>query len=429
MHEYKVGDVFTPNDQPTITYVIRAGRSLEQGLRDHFETKNVVVSISGPSKTGKTVLIRNVLDMDYVIPLSGSSTKSIEDFFNQIFNWIEVPVERSTSTNRSVGASASASGGGELGLPLFAKGKADLSGSAQGEVAKGTTEVSAENPFQKIVREIGNSDFTVFVDDFHYIPDDTQVELAKVIKSLSENGVRICTASVPHRAEDVVRANPELRGRLAGVDITEWHEEDLIKIAEQGFEALNIELDNTTVSRLAEFAHGSPQLMQVLCLNLCRSLGVRKTQEEKQRIEVGDAAFDEALEVTATFANSAKLTQTLHSGPKVKGQPRMQYDFKDGTRGDVYRAILLGITADPVRKEFSYDEIYNRVKEVCVSEYPTGQSMSQSLTYMNNLVEKMFQSNIYFEWDEENLYIVDPYLAFYLRCSGKLRELGSVKPS
>lgn len=424
---FKVSEVFTPNDQPDITYVVRSGRSLENDLKDHFDTKNVVVSISGPSKTGKTVLLRNVLDMDFVISLSGSAIKNTQDFFEQIFNWIEVPIEESKTTGATTGLGGGASASGEAKLPLFAKGKA--AGHVSGSKTLSSSETSniPKNPFQRIIKEIANSEFSVFVDDFHYIPSDQQIELAKIIKGLAENGVRILTASVPHRAEDVVRANPELRGRMAGIDISEWEIEDLRKIAIQGFKALYIRLDDATIETLASHSHGSPQLMQTLCLNLCRSLSVREKKVEEMFFEVSKEILDEALETTSSFANSAKLTQILHGGPKVKGQPRMEYDFVDGSRGDVYRCILLAITQDPIQKEFTYDEIYARVKAVCKNESPTGQSISQSLTYLNNIVESNFEKNSYFEWDDERLYIIDPYLAFYLRCSRKLEDLGNRK--
>ena len=424
----KVSEVFIPNDQPTVTYVIRSGRSLEVDLREHFDTKNTVVSISGPSKTGKTVLLRNVLDMEYVISLSGSSIDAVTDFYDQIFNWIEIPVDEEDSQSTTTELAGRASGGGEIGIPLVAKGKANAELEAGRSWSRTKKSRLPNNPFQRIIKEIGNSDFTIFVDDFHYISENIQVELAKIVKGLAENGVRICTASVPHRSEDVVRANPELRGRLAGVDITEWDEEDLIQIANQGFRELNVKIADETIRRLSKYAHGSPQLMQLLCLNLCRSIGIKQSQDSMVEIDVSQERLAEALEVTSTFANSGKITQMLHSGPKVKGQPRMQYQFTDGTRGDVYRAILLGITADPVQKEFTYDDIYNRVRGVCTKEYPTGQSISQSLTYMNNIVEKISDRNSYFEWDDERLYIVDPYLAFYLRCSNKISELGAEVP-
>lgn len=58
--------------------------------------------------------------------------------------------------------------------------------------------------------EIGNSDFVVLIDDFHYMPRDVQTEAAKFLKEAVRLGVRICAAAVRHRGDNVVRANPDL---------------------------------------------------------------------------------------------------------------------------------------------------------------------------------------------------------------------------
>ena len=58
-----------------------------------------------------------------------------------------------------------------------------------------------------------------------------QTEIGKQIKAAAETGVRICTASVPHRKDDVVRSNPELRGRVTGIDSDYWNENELAQIA------------------------------------------------------------------------------------------------------------------------------------------------------------------------------------------------------
>ncbi len=65
-----IQQIFAPNDTPTVTYVDRGYRMLEQKIRDYYEIPNVVVSVSGPSKSGKTVLIKKVVPEDYLIPSS-----------------------------------------------------------------------------------------------------------------------------------------------------------------------------------------------------------------------------------------------------------------------------------------------------------------------------------------------------------------------
>ena len=117
----------------------------------------------------------------------------------------------------------------------------------------------------------------MFIDDFHYITKDVQKELGQQIKEAAESGVRIVVASVPHRADDVVRSNTELRGRVTAIDTDYWKEEELAQIAYQGFQELNMDIAPPIMRRLTTESFGSPQLMQAIGLNFCFESGVRET--------------------------------------------------------------------------------------------------------------------------------------------------------
>lgn len=54
-------DVFTPNEFPEHTYIERPKEELERKLKNALATPNVVVSIAGPSKSGKTVLTKKLV--------------------------------------------------------------------------------------------------------------------------------------------------------------------------------------------------------------------------------------------------------------------------------------------------------------------------------------------------------------------------------
>ena len=60
----RVFDVFTPTGVPTHTYVDRREHNLEMQLRNAIRTPGMIASLSGPSKSGKTVLIRKVIDQE-----------------------------------------------------------------------------------------------------------------------------------------------------------------------------------------------------------------------------------------------------------------------------------------------------------------------------------------------------------------------------
>ncbi len=278
--------------------------------------------------------------------------------------------------------------------------------------------------FSQVSREIGGSGFVIFIDDFHYIPKIVQSEVAKQVKSIAERGVRVCTASVPHRSDDVVRSNPELRGRLASVDCGYWQPSDLIKIAQQGFEALNFNVSRNNIERLAREAFGSPQLMQTLCLNFCFEIDARERKKDRRDLTVENKTLENVLVRSSMFADYSTLVEKLHGGPKERGTERKPFVFSGGSTGDVYRAVLLGLSQEPATQTFSYDDILARVKLISTDAPPVGSSISASLQQMQKIAEKIAPESEILEWDEDTLNIIEPYFLFYLRCSDKLQSLG-----
>ena len=418
----KVEEVFTPNEVPTVTYVTREEHRLEEMLRDAIGMKNTVASISGPSKSGKTVTLNKVIDSDFVINLSGSNIKSIIDLWRQIFAWIGEPIEVTKTSDTGFEIGIKARGGGEVAIPLIAKGKAEAEASGGLSHASGENRTVPIDPYEVIAKEIGESEFLIFIDDFHYIEKSVQKEIAQCIKTLSERGVNFCLASVPHRSDDAVRANSELRGRLAAVDFSYWEEGELTKIAVQGFDALNLDISNDVIYKLAKESSGSPQLMQLLCRNLCQEVQIRERQKERAKIDIDGKKLYQILERASQFANFSSILRAMHSGPKIRGSERKQFEFIDKSKGDVYRAILLAIRMDPRALTFKYDDILERVRSVCNGESPTGSSITSSLSQMEEIAAASSGDTI-IDWDEDVLTIVEPYFLFYLRCSSKIEQL------
>jgi hypothetical protein len=98
------------------------------------------------------------------------------------------------------------------------------------------------------------------------MPRKVQGQVANILKEAVRLGVKICTAAVHHRGDDVVRANPELRGRVKSIDLNYWTKPELVEIAKLGFKALKVDFDESVIQRFALESAGSPQLMQQICL-------------------------------------------------------------------------------------------------------------------------------------------------------------------
>jgi hypothetical protein len=418
--------VFTPTDVPTLTYVERASRNFEADLRDALNIPKMIVSISGPSKSGKTVLVTKVVAPENLIHIYGASIKTSEDLWSNVLTWMGGPIEKTETAGLNIGGEISATVGGKGGIPLIAEAKTDVKGSVSANGSRSTTKKYSTIGLDAIVREIGESTYVVFIDDFHYIERDVREEIGRQIKAAAEKGIRICTASVPHRSDDVVRSNPELRGRVTAIDMSYWTPQELEQIAFRGFRELNVDLAPAVIQTLANEAFGSPQLMQAICLNFCFEKGVTETQNVHERIEIESGILQQIFERTSITTDYSTMLNVLHAGPKQRGIERKQFNFTDGTRGDVYRCVLLAAKADPPSLSFPYEDIMRRVRQVCADESPVGSSVVESLSQMSKLA-KTVQTAPVIEWDEDVLDIVEPYFLFFLRCSPHLARLA--KPS
>lgn len=416
-------EVFTPNDIPTVTYVDRPEHKLEAKLRDFYRMPNMVVSVSGPSKSGKTVLVRKVVPDDCLITVRGASIQSSEELWNRVLDWMGEPLETAESTSTVNELSGGAEGGGKIGIPLVVEGHAKGTVGVKRGWSGGQSKTFRRNGLEQVIKDIAKSDFVVFIDDFHYIKPSVRDDIGRQIKAAAESGVKILTASVPHRADDVVRSNPELRGRVVGITLEPWNLSDLTQIARKGFQALNVDLAPSIERRFAEEAFGSPQLMQSICLNLALVLDTKETRRDFARVEVDTNKVADTLRRTSAFADFSKMLRDLHIGAKTRGTERKEHDLIDGTKGDVYRAILLAMKQEPAKLSFTYDEITTRVKESCVGDAPTGSSVNAALAQMHTIAEILQPGASPLSWDDPTLDIVDPYFLFFLRCSDKLRQI------
>ena len=360
----KLTEVFTPSSVPTYTYVDRSKHQFEEQLREALKVPNRIISLSGPSKSGKTVLLRKVINRDNLIELSGSSINGVDGFWSNILSWMELPSERAVSRSTSAEVKLTGKVSGEVGIPVIAQGSVEGAVDAAGKKATETKATFPQANLNAVAREIADSNYTVFVDDFHYIPASVRPDIARQIKAGAERGIRFCTASVPHRSDDVVRSNPELVGRVKAIDLKYWDNEELAELADKGFGALNVKLGQNMIPQLVQEAFRSPQLMQSLCLDFGFEAKIESTFLTPASIDLSPSTMARVFERTSTTMDFSSLLDSLHGGPRSRGIDRNKFALSDGTRGDVYRCVLLALQQDPGRLAITYDEMLQRVRRV-----------------------------------------------------------------
>lgn len=418
-------EVFTPNDFPTYTYVEREGENFEEALFQALATPRQVASVSGPSKSGKSVLVKRVVKQDCVIMVSGAEIHTENDLWSIVLDNIDQPTTTTESFTSTDTSQRQTQAELEAGVPSMFKlgaGQSDQNSLAN---ATAKTVTYGRGTLQEVADVIGDSDYVVFIDDFHYIDPTLQQNIARQIKTGSERGIRIVVALVPHRSDDVVRTNAELRGRVRHINMDFWSAAELAQIAIRGFATMNVRIEPEIAYDLANEACGSPQLMQTLCLQVCFAAGFDEASDEPLDLPYDDKIKQAILRQSASTADYSSLVEAFHRGAIPRGTVRSTYKFTDGSTGDVYRAVLLAIAQSPPQLGIMYAELLSRVQSVCDGESPPGSSIKAALQQIHRIAFERHSDQRIVEWDNDTLNIVDPYLLFYLRASSKLSALGT----
>lgn len=331
--------------------------------------------------------------------------------FHQIGTPIGVVSNNESNSKVTLGATAKASGS-----VFVAKAEAGINASGEMGTKEATTKTSAVDHLQLLIVEMSGSDFVLFIDDFHYMGAEVQEEVAREIKEAIDKGVKIVCASVPHHSEDVLRANSDLRGRIASLNFDYWPVESLKQIARQGFNVLNVDLPGKVLDKMVEEVAGSPQLMQSLCLNTALELGVRGTAASATAVPDSQEFYSNVCARTVVGADYSGTVEKLEEGPKTRGTDRIQYRLKDGKVGDVYTIVLQSIAIDPPKLHIRYAELTDRVKAICEDEVPSGSSLIGACGHISQLANDGAARPI-IEWDtaEDVFDIRDPYLLFFIR--------------
>jgi len=421
----QAAEVFTPGGFPIHTYVPRHEARYDRELQDALIISNTVISINGPSKSGKTVLTKKIVESrnELLVEIFGGDIESVPQFWVNIAGKIGVRLGINESNATQVSAQLTGKTGISGGLLSVISASGEVGAQAGGQFTSTKTDGFISDIKEEVILQLLRTQSAVFLDDFHYIDPSLQAGIAKSIKHAVQRGVRIITASALHKSNVIIRELTELQGRVTSIDLPYWEVADLKEIAYKGFGLLNIEPATEFIDIAAIEAAGSPQLMQSICLNAC--IETRNLETQIQPIYL--APTEEQRR--AIFHRVSRMTphkptfDVMLSGPDTRGTERKIYNFLDSTNGDVYKTILKAIKKDPPRLSFPVDELIGRINSICTSgEHPTRSSVTSSCRYIYEEVKTRRPNENCIDWDptEDVFDVVDPYLLFFIRWSGAL---------
>ena len=411
---HRATSVFVPGGMPSLTYVDRAGRELEKRLAAVSDNLCKLVTLTGATKSGKTVLTNKVFPRAAgAVWVDGGSIGSEADLWSTILDALGGATNIEKIDEREIDFRGRGDVRAKAGLPLF--GEAEIQGEVEAarKRSKGTKTTLAKSPRASALAELRRSKTPLVIDDFHYLDRTLQGSVVRALKPLVFEGLPAICIAIPHRRYDAVKVEREMTGRLEPIDVPAWSVSELAEIPQIGFPLLNVRIDAAVTSQLAEEAQGSPHLMQEFCKRLASHNGIVQTSPHV--IEISSVPRDLFGNIAAEMGKV--VYDKLKKGPRQRSD-RKQRPLLQGGTADTYEAVLRGLSKiSPGLDKVDYEQLRAAIRGLLKSDVPQAHEISRVLEKMSEIASNDEASTPVLDWDkdERELHITDPFFAFILK--------------
>ncbi len=414
-HMIKYSDIFVPGGFPRHTYNPRVDLQLEQRLSEARENLCKLVTVTGHTKSGKTVLTRKVFPPEESVWIDGGTISEEADFWSLVIDQLDLFQGTQEQSQSGTASTIGGKGSAEANF-LIAKGAGEINASLTKNRADTVTKSRSLSSRSVALKGLREGRIPLVIDDFHYLPNDLQGSIVRALKPLIFDGLPIIIIAIPHRRYDAMKVEREMTGRISPLPIPVWNAEELRFIPETGFGLLGYRVELAFAERLANEALGSPHLMQDFCRTLCR------TQELPQASWVSPSLPFDDNDIHSAFSEVAEtigrpIFEKLARGPRQRTD-RVERELKDGRKVDIYQLVLHGLAhIKPGLVTLEYEDLRSAIRDVSSSAIPQLHEVARVLKHMATIAATDQSSTpvIDFEEEEKKLHITDPFFAFYLR--------------
>ena len=246
------------------------------------------------------------------------------------------------------------------------------------------------------------------VEDFHYLHPTVKMTIFQQWKTFIDNEVSVIVVGTTHHAVDLAYANRDLVGRIAQIDLSNWSQPDLEKIAIQGFNVLKLKVSEVITSVISKEAAGLPIIVQEACSELLLARGIREILPGEMQVSFQRKDVYTALHNVAKnhYSQFEAIYQRLIIGPRKKAR-----------KYDTYEIVMATFAQDPLTFCLKRHELDERLRELAIpdSKRPPVTSVDGTLRALGGFQKRNGIDLL--EWSEVEhcLYILEPAFLFYLR--------------
>ena len=395
-------EVFKPGGTPLVTYVSRARLRLEDQLRSGLEREHSFTVVSGPTKTGKTVLCRRVLGDRKIVEIDGGQVRTLDEFWTHVAYRLNLPSSASKSRTKGVIWTGVVEASASF-LKLFGvKTSVSRAESDQRNFTASYTNIPVIASIARLLEE----EQTILIEDFHYIEAEVQRAILRSLKNAVARGLHVVLLAVPHRAFDPVTVEAELSGRVEHIELPSWSAEDLAEIAERGFSELKLAVPSNVQRKICEDGFGNPLVVQDLCLRISERIGAG----DGSGFDGEDLAHIYDAVVGGMGTRRYERLGQARAGANYPTRVRM----KAGHEEALPAAVLAAIARLGPKASNPLEEICASL-EVLVQDALTIEQIEATLAQIGAVGAEGGAPSLEWLAGEQVLVITDPYLLFYLK--------------
>jgi hypothetical protein len=267
-----------------------------------------------------------------------------------------------------------------------------------------------------------NSHKTIILENFHYLNDDKQRQLAFDLRTFQELGVRFVILGVWREKNRLAQFNGDLVDRVHEVPVEPWLSADFDKVAAKGELELNIQFSTEVLKACKDASFSSIGVFQELLKQTCAAAGVKETQSE--RVLISDMKTFETAAQGKAYDYATRHERALES--IASGNPG------GGGRGDSVPLFLPYYLVRVICEE-GYDGLANGMRRSTIQERiqhihhrPDDVRASDMSNLLHNLAATQAGKNIsppIIDYDQSSklLQVVDSTFYFFLK-NGDLKQ-------
>lgn len=409
----KTTDVFGVSNEQVESYIERA--EVDAKFIDGL-ARNKHIIVFGASKQGKTALTNKHLKESQFIRVNCAPQTATIDIYKSILRQLDVDFEEDRTEKRTSELDAKISlkarvkipflGGGEAGAEAGGK---DISGK---EIKYKAIEYNLALP-QDVSEVLNAINFRkrIILENFHYLNDDIQKELAFHLRIFEDSNILFIVLGIWREKNRLAQFNGDLQDRLIEIPVEPWTSVDFKRVAKSGCELLKISFD-TIIDDLIKDSFDSIGVFQELCKETCLAAGVYDTQKDMVNL------------VTAQLSVAKEKKFDDYSGRHIRSiESFVQQKAKSSEEVPLYLAyyfikFLFSMDFSDIEAGIKRSVIHDGIKKI--HHRPDDVRSSDMSYFLHNITSSQISKNIIpplFDYDmsTRTLKVIDSTLYFFLR--------------